>query len=353
MKKYLKKCLHEFSNYETKPIKEKYVVNANESPFNIGEDEKLRKIILKEVSNFNFNKYPDPNANELREELSKFVKRKKKNIICGNGGDEIINLIIMAFVEPKDNIIVHSPSFEMYQISSTINYGNVIKVPDLENYVIDTNSIIEQANKNNAKLIFLCTPNNPTGYLMSREEINKVIDNTESIIVLDEAYVEFSKLEQEDYTNNDRIIIVRTLSKLFGLAGLRIGYGIGSTNIINCLNKVKPPYNVNGLTQAIATNVLKNKELIIERINYFETERERLIKTLRKYKYLKVYDSNTNFILIKIDSAYKAKILKKLGENSILAKVYENKKELENCVRVSVSKKEVNELIIKSFIVKE
>ena len=353
MEKYLKKCLCGFSNYETKPIKEKYVVNANESPFNVGEDDKLRNIILDIVSNFNFNKYPDPNANELREELANFINKDKENIICGNGGDEIINLIIMAFVDPKDNIIVHSPSFEMYQISSTINYGNIIKVPDLKDYVIDTNGIIEEANKNNAKLIFLCTPNNPTGYLMTREEIDRVINNTEGIIVLDEAYVEFSDLKEVDYTNNDRIIIVRTLSKLFGLAGLRIGYGVGSVNIINCLNKVKPPYNVNGLTQSIATNVLKNRDLIIKRIDYFKSERDRLIESLRKLDYLKVYNSNTNFILVKIDSKYKDEITKKLEKNSILAKIYNNKPELENCIRISISKKEVNDLILDSFKIKE
>ncbi|WP_099202992.1 histidinol-phosphate transaminase [Miniphocaeibacter massiliensis] len=353
MEKYLKKCLCGFSNYETKLIKEKYVVNANESPFNIGEDEVLRNIINDVVKNFNFNKYPDPNANELREELAKFVNRNKENIICGNGGDEVISLAIMTFVEPNDTVVVHSPSFEMYQVTSTINYGKIIKVPDLKGYVINTKAIIEESNKNNAKILFLCTPNNPTGYLMSREEINEIIDNTQSIIVLDEAYIEFSDLEEYDYTNNDRVIIIRTLSKLFGLAGLRIGYGIGSKKMIDCLNKVKPPYNVNGLTQAIATNVLRNKELILNRINFFKNERDRLIIELRKYNYLEVYNSSTNFVLIKTDSIYRDSIIKNLEKNSILAKVYNNKPELENCIRVSISNREVNDLIIESFSVEE
>lgn len=347
--KYLKKCLRDFSNYETKPIKEKHVVNANESPFNIIEEDSIKNTILNIVKDYDFNRYPDPMANELREELAKFLGIKKSNIICGNGGDEIINLIIMTFIEPEDYVVVHSPSFEMYNISTTINNGKIIKVQDKENYVINTDKIIEEANKNKAKIIFLCVPNNPTGYLMPKEEIERIINNTNSIIVLDEAYIEFSSLGQLNYLDNSRIIVIRTLSKLFGLAGLRIGYGVGNENIIDCLNKVKPPYNVNGLTQKIATEVLKNREFILDRINFFKGERDRIIKELRNHEYLTVYNSNTNFVLVKVSPKKINNILQNLENNSILAKVYKGRPELDNCIRISISNTDVNNLIIKSF----
>lgn len=347
--KYLKKCLLDFQNYETKPLKEKYIVNANESPFNIRDEDNMKSTILEIIKNYDFNRYPDPNAMELRKELSKFTNVQLENIICGNGGDEIINLIIMTFIEPKDYVVVHSPSFEMYNISTTINNGKIIKVEDKNDFVIDSAKIIEKANEFKAKMIFLCVPNNPTGYLMKKDEIEKIIDSTEGIIVLDEAYIEFSDIEAINYLNNDRVIVVRTLSKLFGLAGLRIGYGIGSKNMINCLNKVKPPYNVNGLTQRIATEVLKNKESIIKRIEFFKYERNRVTEELKKFSYLKVYDSSTNFILVKIDEKYIDEILLNLEKNSILPKIYKNRKDLENCIRISMSTKEVNDLILDSF----
>lgn len=347
--KYLKKCLLDFQNYETKPLKEKYIVNANESPFNITDEDNMKSTILEIIKNYDFNRYPDPNAMELRKELSKFTNVQLENIICGNGGDEIINLIIMTFIEPKDYVVVHSPSFEMYNISTTINNGKIIKVEDKNDFVIDSAKIIEKANEFKAKMIFLCVPNNPTGYLMKKDEIEKIIDSTEGIIVLDEAYIEFSDIEAINYLNNDRVIVVRTLSKLFGLAGLRIGYGIGSKNMINCLNKVKPPYNVNGLTQRIATEVLKNKESIIKRIEFFKYERNRVTEELKKFSYLKVYDSSTNFILVKIDEKYIDEILLNLEKNSILPKIYKNRKDLENCIRISMSTKEVNDLILDSF----
>lgn len=347
--KYLKKCLLDFQNYETKPLKEKYIVNANESPFNITDEDNMKSTILEIIKNYDFNRYPDPNAMELRKELSKFTNVQLENIICGNGGDEIINLIIMTFIEPKDYVVVHSPSFEMYNISTTINNGKIIKVEDKNDFVIDSAKIIEKANEFKAKMIFLCIPNNPTGYLMKKDEIEKIIDSTEGIIVLDEAYIEFSDIEAINYLNNDRVIVVRTLSKLFGLAGLRIGYGIGSKNMINCLNKVKPPYNVNGLTQRIATEVLKNKESIIKRIEFFKYERNRVTEELKKFSYLKVYDSSTNFILVKIDEKYIDEILLNLEKNSILPKIYKNRKDLENCIRISMSTKEVNDLILDSF----
>ncbi len=347
--KYLKKCLLDFQNYETKPLKEKYIVNANESPFNITDEDNMKSTILEIIKNYDFNRYPDPNAMELRKELSKFTNVQLENIICGNGGDEIINLIIMTFIEPKDYVVVHSPSFEMYNISTTINNGKIIKVEDKNDFVIDSAKIIEKANEFKAKMIFICVPNNPTGYLMKKDEIEKIIDSTEGIIVLDEAYIEFSDIEAINYLNNDRVIVVRTLSKLFGLAGLRIGYGIGSKNMINCLNKVKPPYNVNGLTQRIATEVLKNKESIIKRIEFFKYERNRVTEELKKFSYLKVYDSSTNFILVKIDEKYIDEILLNLEKNSILPKIYKNRKDLENCIRISMSTKEVNDLILDSF----
>lgn len=352
VEKYLKKCLLDFNNYETKLITEKYVVNANESPFNFMEEEKIKNILLESLSKLKLNIYPDPNATVLREELAKYTNTLKENIICGNGGDEIINLIISTFVEPEDYVVVHSPSFEMYTISTTINNGKVIDVKDKiieDNYVIDIDNIIDMANEYKAKLIFLCVPNNPTGYMISKREIDKVIENTNSIIVLDQAYIEFSKNSSINYIENDRVIIIRTLSKLFGLAGIRIGYGVGNENMINCLNKVKPPYNVNSMTQNVATEILKNKEMIISRINFFTAERNRIIKELRKLKYLKVYSSETNFILIKVNVEKYKEILKKLKNNSILVKAYDSRDSLENCIRISVSTEKINNLIIESF----
>ncbi|RVU54268.1 histidinol-phosphate transaminase [Anaerosphaera multitolerans] len=352
MEKYLKKCLLDFSNYKTVDTKEKYRINANESPFNPGENPILKKYFKEVIENFNFNLYPDSSAKSLRTELSNYLSVGPEDIICTNGADELINLIILTFVEPGDKIIVHSPSFEMYEISSTINYGEVIKIPDLKNYIVDSQSIIDAAKKNKAKLIFLCNPNNPTGYLIPDEEINKIISETDSIVVIDEAYVEFSEKEEVGLLN-DRTIIIRTLSKLFGLAALRIGYGIGNPEIISALNKVKPPYNLNGLTQELATVLLRNRENILSQIDFFKTERSRMISELRKLDYLTVYDSNTNFILIKIKDEYKSIILENFKKNSILVKVYENKPELENCIRISLSDKNINDLVIKSLSIGE
>lgn len=342
MNRYVRKDLATFQNYTVEPLTEKYISNANESPVNIIEKykEDVMDRLLEDV-----NRYPDPLATDLRERLAEYVGCSPEEILVGNGADECIKIAIETFCEPTDTIVTTSPTFSMYGLTGKIQGCETIVTQDLENYLQDIDRVIELANTNRAKLIFLCSPNNPTGTLLKQEDLQRVIDQTDSLIVLDEAYVEFAENSLTSMYS-DRVIVLRTLSKAFALAGLRVGYAVsGESNILE-MRKIKPPYNLNRVSQKLAAFALNKKTEFLKVVEMIKKERQFMFEKLKDMG-VEVYPSQANFLLVKAKDP--ERVRKRLEEYSIKLKDYKGDALLDGYFRISISTGDVNDLILKAF----
>ncbi len=262
-------------------------LDANENPFGFG-----------------LNRYPDASQKKLKHLFATFRKVDQRRLIFGNGSDEIIDLLIRAFCEPKeDKLLTFFPTFSMYGICAAINNVEEMKAPLTEDFQIDFNKVQPLLLDENLKLIFVCSPNNPTGNQMDLKVIKKIANSFDGLVVVDEAYIDFSggSLVKEEISN---LFILQTFSKTFGLAGARLGVGIGSLEVIDVLNKIKPPYNVNSLTQDKAVEMLGRPELIKRQIEILKFEKVQLEKELTGMKTVKkIYPSDANFLLVEFEDA--------------------------------------------------
>lgn len=327
-------------------------------PYTSARDENLSGILLdanensfgstfNEIKELNLNRYPDPHQNDLRELISDYLKVPKENLFFGVGSDEIIDLLIRIFCEPgKNKIMIPEPTYGMYKVAADINNIPVVSVLLNDDFQVDE----EEINKNftpDIKIIFLCSPNNPTGNLLKEEDVLKICKKYNSIIIIDEAYIDFAenfslKNEVEIYPN---LVVMRTFSKAWGLAGARLGYCIANEEIINILFRVKAPYNINSLSRYAIKQALKNKNLRDLYIKEILTEREKLKKGLSLLPgVLNIFDSDANFLLIKCINA--KTVLKKLAERNIVIRDRSTQPKLENCVRISVGTKEENKILL-------
>lgn len=327
-------------------------------PYTSARDENLSGILLdanenslgstfNEIKDLKLNRYPDPHQNDLIEPVSDYLGIPRDNIFFGVGSDEIIDLLIRIFCEPgKDKIMIPEPTYGMYRVSADIN--NIPAVNVLLNDDFQTDE--EEINKNftpDIKIIFLCSPNNPTGNLLRKKDVLNLCQKYNSIIVVDEAYIDFAENSSliNEVQNCPNLIVMRTFSKAWGLAGARLGYCIANEEIIKILFKVKAPYNINTLTRYAIKQALKNKSLRDLYINEILAEKEKLKKELLLLPGIsKVFDSDANFILIKCANA--KTLLKKLAEKNIIIRDRSNQPKLENCVRISVGTKEENKILL-------
>lgn len=243
--------------------------------------------------------YPDPEQRKLRQVLEKYTGFDQKNIVCGSGSDELIDLVLRLFLQPGDEVINCSPSFGMYPFSTAACGGKLVDVPRDKGFAIDIAGV-KKALSEKAKVIFIASPNNPTGNLVTEQEVTELV-NTGSIVVVDEAYFEFSGVTMAnlvlDYSN---LIVLRTFSKWAGLAGLRIGYGIFPVEIASHLMKIKQPYNVSAAAQAAVLASLADMDYLRSNVAKIVAERERLFSELKELKWLTPYPSRANFILCSV-----------------------------------------------------
>jgi histidinol-phosphate aminotransferase len=253
-----------------------------------------------------YNRYPDPLQWEVKKKISAIKGVQPEQILLGNGSDECIDLLIRAFCEPgRDNIVICPPTYGMYEVYANINNVAVNAIPLTPKFQLDLDALQEAVDAH-TKLIFFCSPNNPTGNSLIREDVELVLNNFDGLVVLDEAYINFSRQrsfvpELVDYPN---LVVMQTFSKAWGLAALRLGMTLASREIISVLNKIKPPYNINGATQELALKALDNLEDVNEMIRVIVAEREVLVKELSALSIVQTtYPSDANFILVKVVDA--------------------------------------------------
>ena len=296
------------------------------------------------------NRYPDPYQRELKNKVAALKKVPVENIFLGNGSDEAIDLLIRIFCEPKeDEIIILPPTYGMYAVSAAIANVNIKEISLTNNLQPNTKSILATANAN-TKLLFLCSPNNPTGNNFDPKIIRTLIENFTGIVVVDEAYIDFSTQESctqwlQEYPN---LVVLQTFSKAWGLAGIRLGMAFASTEIITLFNKVKPPYNINQLTQNAAHQALDDTASFQSKLDYLIQQRSWLKNALSQlHEVEKIYPSNTNFLLVKIKDCNT--LFEHLTQQKIIVRNRSKVHLCEGCLRFTVGTAEENKRLIKEI----
>lgn len=306
-------------------------LDANENPFNT-----------------DYNRYPDPYQHELKAAISDIKQIPKENILLGNGSDEVLDLIFRAFCEPKeDEIITMPPTYGMYEVLANLNDIKTVIVPLKRGFQIDVNSVLSSITEN-TKLIFICSPNNPSGNLLQINDIKTILDDFDGLVVIDEAYIDFASnssfiSELNDYPN---LIITQTFSKALAHAGIRVGMCFASERIISVLNKIKPPYNINQLSQKKALEVVQNFENYLFQVEIIKSERELLSEAFKTISWIEhIYPSESNFLLCKVDNAnYR---YNQLLDQKIVVRNRTNQHHCENSLRFTVGTPEQNQSLLK------
>ena len=309
-------------------------LDANENP-------------LGSTSRKSYNRYPDPYQKSLKKAIGKLKNISPDRIFLGNGSDEAIDLLVRIFCHPdQDSVIIMSPTFEMYEVAARVNQNEVIDVRLTNDFQINTLKVLE-AIKSNTKILFICSPNNPTGNSMDRESVLEIVEKFKGIVVIDEAYIDFARATGyfDILDKYNHVVILQTFSKAWGLAGLRLGMAFADRQIIELLNKIKPPYNVNRATQSMALKAIKKvgyKDFMVQQLL---AERKILKLELSNLDIVEmVYPSDSNFLLVKFKDA--EKIYNYLLENQVIVRSRSNVILCDNALRITVGNEKENDILI-------
>ena len=308
-------------------------LDANESPFDNG-----------------INRYPDNKHDELKKVISGVKNVNVNQVVFGNGTDEILDLIVRVFCNPsEDKIITLPPTYGMYDVIAKTNGVENIEIPLKSDFSIDKNEILKLSSKK-TKILFLCSPNNPTGNSFDTNNLTDLIKSFKGIVVVDEAYIDFSSKQSliSLIEDNNNLIITQTMSKAYGMAGIRLGMGFSNEKIINYLNKIKPPYNINVLTEKKALEELNKIDEIEKNISIVLDQRNLLVSCLEKLDFVeKIYKSDANFLLVKVDNADLR--YNQLLEKGIVVRNRSNQPLCQNCLRITIGTKNENTSLIKTL----
>jgi histidinol-phosphate aminotransferase len=326
--------------YHVETVEDGIKLHANENPYPPSPE--LLKKILTRFEKLDLNRYPDPDCKTLKEAISTHIGVPTNQLVIGNGSDELIQSLMQVFCNEGDTIAFPDPTFAMYAITAKGMGLKVQTFPLNDNWDFEATPLIEKLNTSQARIVFISYPNNPTGNCFSKTEIQKLVENFKGIVVLDEAYYDFSGQtflsQMKDHSN---LVILRSLSKI-GLAGLRVGYGIFPSTLVDEINKVRLPYNSNSISQVAATELMNNFETVQKQINSIKEERIRLLGELAKFKSITVFPSDANFILFQASNDGES-IFRNLMKNGVLVRNLGAHPRLKNCMRVTIGTKAEND----------
>ncbi|MCH8558573.1 MAG: histidinol-phosphate transaminase [Balneolia bacterium] len=312
------------------------LLDANENPASPGIEHAL-----------NLNRYPDPHYELLRNRISEIKEAiKPEQIFLGNGSDEAIDLLIRMFCTPgHDKILITPPTYGMYKVSADIHGIETVEAPLLPDFSLDADSVLSKTD--GVKIIFLCSPNNPTANRLQESEIRRVIEGFSGIVVVDEAYIDFSRDKSllPLLAEHPNLVVMQTLSKAWGLAGIRLGMAFASTEIINYMMRVKPPYNVNSLTQDAALKALGNPNQTQRAIESILSERDRVAKSLEQMDgVIRVEESDANFLLVRVKNA--PDVYRKLAKLGVIVRYRGDQLHCENGLRITIGLPEENDALL-------
>ncbi len=355
-----RKVIEEFETYtpgrskqeiaETYNIPENEIIKlgSNENP--IGPSQKAKQAMIDALDDMN--RYPESNHEEIREKIAKYSHTTKDHVIVGgDGADEILDVLAKTFIDPEDEFIVHPPTYMYYEYTfKTYNAKPAYARWDIDENKLDVDSVLNKINEK-TKVIFLCTPNNPTGGLIAQEDIRKILESTDALVVVDEAYWEFSEVNNVNLLDEyDNIFILRTFSKVMGLAGLRIGYGLSSPEIIEKMSRIKPVFSLTVPSQKAVLATIDDEEFIKKSTDYGIAEREYLYESVDKLKNIHIYKSKSNYLLMDIRKTgfTAAELSEKLMEKGIIVRDCTSFRGLdEYYIRISIATHPENEKFIR------
>ena len=349
-KKFYRESLRKLKPYDPHEVPYKIKLNANENPYGLPKE--IIKEILRKAENLEYSRYPNANSVKLSESVSASLGLNRDNIVIGNGSDELIDYIVKAFSEKGRRIIATAPSFTMYKVYSMINGANFVQIPlKQSDFSLNEDKVLEEAKKEDSSIVFLTYPNAPTGNYFAEDKMIKIIEESGCLVVVDEAYYEFGeKTFVSLISQYDNLVILRTFSKAYSLASLRVGYLLSNPEIINEVRKVKSPFNVNTFSQLAAQVVFENKEILKDDIKKIIKERERLTDRINKLPPFKAHPSRTNFVLVEAgskensDLVYNNLLKQGILVQTVFDPIFSTSRYF---LRITVGNKEENDFLIK------
>lgn len=325
--------------YDPKYLPARAYLSANENPRDV--ETEIRQKIISAIRKVPLNRYPDPLANDLRDMIAEANGLDRDQVLLGNGGDELLFNIALAWGGPGRKFLNLPPTFSVYAANARLTSTEVVDVPRLADYSIDEEAVFARLGQGDIDYVIVASPNNPTGKLANEEFLVKLLNATDALVLVDEAYFEFSRTTMRPYlAMHKNLLILRTFSKAFSLAGVRMGYILGNAEVIREFLKVRQPYSVDAVSQAIAREVFSERQKFERGIMAIISERNRLLEELAKVPGVTVYPSDSNYILFKLEGA--DKVWEALYARGILVRDFSHTPMLENCLRVSVGTEEEN-----------
>ncbi|MEG1624425.1 MAG: histidinol-phosphate transaminase [Raoultibacter sp.] len=329
--------------YDPKYLPAQAYLSANENPQDIPDE--VRRAVTKRMKKFSFNRYPDPLATELRELIAEANGLEKENVLIGNGGDELLFNTALAWGGPGRTCLNIPPTFSVYENNARLTGTTVINIDRGEDYEIDEEAVLARMAQGDIDYVIIASPNNPTGKLADERFLLKLLESTDALVMVDEAYFEFSRTSMRPYlAQHKNLVLLRTFSKAFSLAGVRMGYILGDVDVITEFVKVRQPYSVDSLAQLVACSVYENRNSFARGITEIIEQRGVVFDALRKIPRVKVYPSDANYILFKTANA--AGVWEKLYEQGVLVRDFSKAPGLTDCLRVTIGSPEENQLFL-------
>jgi histidinol-phosphate aminotransferase len=332
--------LEDLIAYDAKDVRAEVVLASNENPNNLPADV-LAKLSSR-LGDFKFNRYPDPTANELRKLIAEANGLDVENVLVGNGGDEIIFNLLVAWGGPGRKILDMPPTFSMYGIDAQVTGTEVVKVPRRADFTIDEAAVLARVAEGDIDIVVVANPNNPTGGLANESFLIELLKSTDAIVMVDEAYFEFSRHTMRPHmTRYPNLVLLRTFSKAFSMAGLRVGYLLAQPEVVQEFMKVRQPYSVDSFSQWVAQTVFRERMVFEQGIRDIVRGRELMLTELKAMEGVEVFPSEANFVLFRVEHA--AALWRDLLHNhSVLIRDFSRARGLEDCLRVTVGTDEEN-----------
>jgi histidinol-phosphate aminotransferase len=322
-------------------------MDTNASPY---LPTKSTKALSRKMDTLRVNEYPDTSYSDLRKELAKYCKQTPENFVVTNGADEALDIITKTLLDPGDEVIVPTPSYSMFRVTSEISGAKVVSVPRRLNYELDVEAIRKKITPR-TKIIFVCSPNNPTGNSASADQVKAFLElSRDVVVVVDEAYFEFSgKTMANLIQKHDRLAVVRTFSKAFSMAGVRVGYMIAARESVEKFNIVRPPNSVGVISLFLAQNALQDPKAMRRNVRSIVQERYRMIVSMREQSKIQVFPSEANFILFRVMDGSSEELHKRLMKEGIVLRKFSESQMIKNCLRVTINTPEINRKFLRVF----
>ena len=335
--------LTEMSPYDPKYLPASAFLSANENPRDV--DQEIRREIMSAVKRVSLSRYPDPLANDLRDMIAEANGLDREQVLVGNGGDELLFNLALAWGGPGRTFLNLPPTFSVYENNARLTNTAIVDIPRMADYRIDEEAVLERVARGGIDYLIVTSPNNPTGELANESFIVRLLEATDALVMVDEAYFEFSRFTMRPYLQQHKnLVILRTFSKAFSLAGVRMGYILGDCEVIREFVKVRQPYSVDAISQAVAQVVFSHRASFEPGIRTIIEERARIVDGLKRIPGVTPYPSDANYVLLRVQHA--ATIWEMLYARGILVRDFSCAPYLEDCLRVSVGSFEENDAFL-------